>query len=183
MAKITYEDKEFLNKNENIADKNKVNDTDLNEIKEVVNGNDDNIGNLSNLNTTNKDSLVNAVNEINSHLEETILYKNNAHFYVFSINDDASNYKYFIVRIKGNIYPDYLKEETLLLVNPNNKSFSHCCCWYNSSNNQMYGGNFVFTISGTNVTIDSDSAGTVGANNAYGASAPLYTIIEILGYK
>ena len=63
MAKITYEDKEFLNKNENIADKNKVNDTDLNEIKEVVNGNDDNIGNLSNLNTTNKDSLVGAINE------------------------------------------------------------------------------------------------------------------------
>lgn len=41
MAKITYEDKEFLNKKENIADKNKVNDTDLNEIKEVVNGNYD----------------------------------------------------------------------------------------------------------------------------------------------
>lgn len=37
MAKITYEDKEFLNKNENIADKNKVNDTDLNQIKKVVN--------------------------------------------------------------------------------------------------------------------------------------------------
>ena len=32
MAKITYEDKEFLNKNENIANKNKVNDTDLNQI-------------------------------------------------------------------------------------------------------------------------------------------------------
>ena len=158
MAKITYEDKEFLNKNENIADKNKVNDTDLNQIKEVV-------------------------NEINSHLEETILYKNNAHSYVFSIYDDASNYKYFIVRIKGNIYPDYLKEETLLLVNPNNKSFSHCCCWYDISNNQMYGGNFVFTISGTNVTIAADVAGTVGANNASAASAPLYTIIEILGYK
>lgn len=141
------------------------------------------IGNLSNLDTTNKDSLVNAVNEINSHLVETILYKNNEHSSVFSIYDDASNYKYFIVRLKGNIYPDYLKEETLLLVNPNNKSFSHCCCWYNFSNNQMYGGNFIFTISGTNVTINSNSAGTVGANNAYGASTPLYTIIEILGYK
>ena len=64
MAKITYEDKEFLNKNESIADKNKVNDTDLNEIKEVVNGNDDNIGNLSNLNTSDKSNLVNAINEI-----------------------------------------------------------------------------------------------------------------------
>lgn len=41
MAKITYEDKEFLNKNESIADKNKVNDTDLNQIKEIVNNNFD----------------------------------------------------------------------------------------------------------------------------------------------
>ena len=65
MAKITYEDKEFLNKNESIADKNKVNDTDLNEIKNVVNENDDSVGNLSNLNTINKDSLVGAINEAN----------------------------------------------------------------------------------------------------------------------
>ena len=71
MAKITYEDKEFLNKNENIADKNKVNDTDLNEIKEVVNGNDDNIGNLSDLNTTDKSSVVNAINSANITFEKT----------------------------------------------------------------------------------------------------------------
>ena len=64
MTKITYEDKEFLNKNENIADKNKVNDTDLNEIKEVVNQNDDNVGDLSNLNTKDKSSLVNAINSL-----------------------------------------------------------------------------------------------------------------------
>lgn len=66
MAKITYEDKEFLNKNENIADKNKVNDTDLNEIKNTVNENDDNVGDLSDLNTTNKNNLVSAINELNS---------------------------------------------------------------------------------------------------------------------
>lgn len=64
MAKITYEDKSFINKNENIADKNKVNDTDLNEIKEVINENDDNVGDLSELNTNDKSSVVNAVNEI-----------------------------------------------------------------------------------------------------------------------
>lgn len=74
MAKITYENKEFLNKNENIANKNKVNDTDLNEIKNIVNQNDDNIGNLSNLNTTNKDSLVGAINEVNSKEEVVFDY-------------------------------------------------------------------------------------------------------------
>lgn len=183
MAKITYENKEFLNKNKNIADKNKVNDTDLNEIKEVVNGNDDKIGDLSDLNTTNKDSLVNSINEINTHLSEVVLYKNTNHLDKFVLNDDASNYKYFIVRLIGNIYPDYIKEETLLLINPNSKTFSHHACWYNFSNNQMYGGAFIFSILGKNITIQSNSAGAVGANNAYGASSPLYTITEILGYK
>lgn len=64
MSKINYSDKEFLNKNEEIADNRKVNDTDLNEIKQVVNTNDDNIGDLSNLNTTDKSSIVGAINEI-----------------------------------------------------------------------------------------------------------------------
>lgn len=67
MAKITYEDKEFLNKNENIADKNKVNDTDLNEIKKTVNENDDNVGDLSDLNTNDKSSTVNAINEVSKY--------------------------------------------------------------------------------------------------------------------
>lgn len=41
MSKINYTDKEFLNKNVEIADNRKVNDTDLNEIKQVVNENYD----------------------------------------------------------------------------------------------------------------------------------------------
>lgn len=73
MAKITYENKVALNVNSDIADVNKCNATDLNEIKEVVNTNDDNtttnsnaIGNLSSLNTTSKSNLVGAVNEVNT---------------------------------------------------------------------------------------------------------------------
>lgn len=99
MAKITYEDKEFLNKNENIADKNKVNDTDLNQIKEVVNGNDDSVGNLSNLNTINKDSLVGAINE----LLPIVLYETDKTFSavadntVISLNDNLSNYKRIVL--------------------------------------------------------------------------------------
>ena len=71
MAKITYENKVALNVNSDIADVNKCNATDLNEIKNVVNTNDDNItnnsnaiGNLSSLNTTSKNNLVSAINEI-----------------------------------------------------------------------------------------------------------------------
>jgi hypothetical protein len=36
---ITYDDKSYLNQNSDIADVNKVNDTDMNEIKTVVNNN------------------------------------------------------------------------------------------------------------------------------------------------
>lgn len=75
MAKITYEDKVALNVNSDIADVNKCNATDLNEIKNVVNENDDNttnnsnaIGTLSNLNTTEKSNLVGAINEVNNNM-------------------------------------------------------------------------------------------------------------------
>lgn len=73
MAKITFEDKVALNVNSDIADVNKVKDSDMNEIKNVVNTNDDNttknsnaIGILSSLNTTSKDNLVSAINEVNN---------------------------------------------------------------------------------------------------------------------
>lgn len=71
MAKITYENKVALNVNSDIADVNKCNATDLNEIKNVVNENDDNtnnnsnaIGNLSDLTTPVVSSLVGAINSI-----------------------------------------------------------------------------------------------------------------------
>lgn len=64
MAKITYVNKETINPQPSVADKNKVTSNDMNEIKSVVNENNDNIGALSNLNTTDKSSIVNAINEI-----------------------------------------------------------------------------------------------------------------------
>ena len=70
MAKITYQDKVFLNQNSQVADINKVTDTDLNQIKNVVNGNDANVGDLSDLNTVDKTSTVNAINEVVGRIEE-----------------------------------------------------------------------------------------------------------------
>jgi hypothetical protein len=64
MAKITYADKVALNVNSDIADVNKCNASDLNEIKDVVNTNDDNMGLLSNLTTPSKDNLVGAINSV-----------------------------------------------------------------------------------------------------------------------
>ena len=64
MAQITYADKTALNVNSSIADINKVNASDMNEIKSVVNTNDSNIGDLSSLATDTKTSIVSAINEI-----------------------------------------------------------------------------------------------------------------------
>lgn len=46
MAKITYENKETLNAQPSIANKNKVSSDDMNEIKTVVNNNDDTLSNV-----------------------------------------------------------------------------------------------------------------------------------------
>ena len=64
MSKINYTDKVTLNENPNVADVNKVKADDLNEIKNVVNANDDNVGDIANLKTTDKSSVVNAINKI-----------------------------------------------------------------------------------------------------------------------
>lgn len=64
MSKITYTDKVTLNENPNVADVNKVKAGDLNEIKNVVNANDDNVGDIANLKTTDVSSMVNAINEL-----------------------------------------------------------------------------------------------------------------------
>ena len=68
MQTISYTNKSALNQNAGIADINKCNDSDLNEIKSVVNANATECGNASSLNTTDKDSLVNAINEVNNGL-------------------------------------------------------------------------------------------------------------------
>lgn len=64
MSKITYDNKVTLNENPNVADVNKVKADDLNEIKNVVNANDDNVGDIANLKTTDISSVVNAINEV-----------------------------------------------------------------------------------------------------------------------
>ena len=64
MAKLTYANKTALNENPSIAAQNKITDNDMNEIKEVVNENDDNVGNLATLKTSTKSSVVGSINEL-----------------------------------------------------------------------------------------------------------------------
>lgn len=66
MSEITYDDKVDLQVATNIANINKVTASDMNEIKNVVNGNADEVGDITTLTTTDKTSVVNAVNELNA---------------------------------------------------------------------------------------------------------------------
>ena len=50
--------------NADIPANKKVQSSDMNEIKRVVNENDNKVGELNDLNTTDKSSIVNAINEI-----------------------------------------------------------------------------------------------------------------------
>lgn len=64
MSKIEFTDKVALNENASIPDVNKCKASDMNEIKQVVNENDDKVGELDNLTTPNKDSVVGALNSL-----------------------------------------------------------------------------------------------------------------------
>lgn len=64
MSKITYAYKETLYTNADVPANKKVQSSDMNEIKNIVNENDDKVGELNGLNTTDKTSIVNAINEI-----------------------------------------------------------------------------------------------------------------------
>ena len=75
MSKITYTNKVTLNDYPDIANINKCTAGDLNEIKTVVNENDDNVGDLTNLNTTNKTNIVSAINEVNTALNTVSIAK------------------------------------------------------------------------------------------------------------
>ena len=64
MGKIGFADKVALNENASIPDINKCKASDMNEIKQVVNENDDNVGNLTDLSTPNKNNIVGAINSV-----------------------------------------------------------------------------------------------------------------------
>ena len=66
MSEITYDNKVDLQVATNIANINKVTASDMNEIKNVVNGNAEEVGDITSLTTTDKTSVVNAVNELNT---------------------------------------------------------------------------------------------------------------------
>lgn len=132
MAKIQFEDKVALNENASIPDINKCKATDMNEIKNVVNGNDDLVGNLSTLNTTDKSSIVGAINEVYQNnvysTDETVVGKwiDGKPIYRKVINSICGNLRTllnelnidFLIDTKGNAWSNYDQKMPINAPNP-----------------------------------------------------------------
>lgn len=172
MAKITYENKEFLNKNENIADKNKVNDTDLNQIKEVVN--------------ENYDDLINLIPITLFETEKT--YSSVANDTVITLNDDITNYKRVIIYgitsdnsiCNAEIYKPQVNDKIALKFGANGNRSGYYA--YQDTHR-------LFSIS-SNTTIKYETgtyltAHTVSQNNIQGfvADVQLVKIYAVIGFK
>lgn len=110
MAKINFVNKVAVNENTNIPDVNKCKASDLNEIKEVVNQNDDNVGNPANLNTTSK-NVVGAINELDGKIKKiklVNLYENaNGSYSDITLSEKITNYDYLIIDYITNDGKDY----------------------------------------------------------------------------
>ena len=157
---ITYDNKSFLNQNQDIADVNKVNDTDMNMIKSVTNNN--------------------ANETIN--LQPIVLYDNDSNTSAsVTLNDTSANYSRFIIESKndGGFYT------SVVVDNPNGKIFNLITCEITStpyvyskwSKNQI-NGNVISLINYCQVRL-----GT-GANSvSYNASTTQNYIVKVLGYK
>lgn len=65
ITKITYSNKVNINANSSVADINKVNDSDMNQIKTVVNTNADNLGDVANL--VGATNVVDALTNMNTY--------------------------------------------------------------------------------------------------------------------
>ena len=88
MSKITYADKETLYINADVPANKKTQSSDMNEIKQVVNENDNKVGELNNLNTTDKSSIVSSINW----LTPTVLFNDETGVQQGNLSESVSLY-------------------------------------------------------------------------------------------
>lgn len=177
MAQITYADKNALNINNDIPDINKVNASDMNEIKSVVNTNADTLDNMivnSESNSTTKTYSCNYSN--NFQLKGNILYQNNSGATGdLTLNDSILNYEYYEIIPYGN-------ESHAIKNRVGTKSIV---------SRQAFDGTYLYTATET-ITLSGDQLNKTSIYQWYGAlSNPYqnqstidwYPIYQVIGYK
>lgn len=162
---ITYDDKSYLNQNSSIADINKVNDTDMNMIKSVVNNNATETSN----NTTAIANLtpVSLYDNASGSTGSVTLSSSSANFTYLEIFYMDENNSYSSVRI----------------YNSNGKNVSLISSQITSGKIQFYAKNIL--ISGTSITnVNGYTIIFTGSTfGGYNNSNNYILITKVLGYK
>ena len=158
MSKITYTDKVTLNENPNVADVNKVKASDMNEIKNVVNANDDDLNEIlktKNINLTINTDYVYSTDWDYACIKignvvflsiNTIAFKvgNIPNFGVILSNlpKPSTSHVFWLAPRHANI------EDFRVAINPNGQLLRHYAVdpeYGNSSDNQYHGSIIYFT--------------------------------------
>ena len=170
MGKITYADKTALNVNPDIAAENKVQDTDMNNIKQVVNGNVSSIGNESD---TWNSSTVYKIKDIVVY--ENIFYKNITGNY--TANDpsvDTTNWQPIsLYSMYNSLTTNYL-ESSQTSVNVNNNT------WTNVSSLELPAGLWI-VIAQFNYNQNANGVRQGNVSTTSGSSAVNFSINAVNG--
>lgn len=151
---ITYDDKSYLNQNSDIADVNKCCDSDMNEIKSVVNNNATELTNL----------------------QAAVLYNNeNNTLLSITLNDSCANYSYIEVFFTDMVRFGYTKVN-----NPNGNGFGAIVVGVVSGEVQLRCANY--TISDDVITNTYQHAITLKSATPEMFTGNIY-ITKVLGYK
>lgn len=151
---ITYDDKQYLNQNIDIPATNKVQDTDMNEIKSVVNNNANELINLQAIELFNGSTIGTA-----------------------TLSDSAENYSYLEIFFEGANNFSSVK-----VFEPNNKNVYLIVGWLNNNTNGNIKIANV-NISGTSITKMNYSAISYSTNSMTTDEENGITIRKVIGYK
>lgn len=151
---ITYDDKQYINQNADIPATNKVQDTDMNEIKAVVNNNANELINLQ------------AVELFNGSTTGTV-----------TLSDSSANYSYLEIFYEGANNFNSVK-----VFEPNNKNVYLISGWLNGNTNGNIKIASV-NVSGTSITKINYSAINYSTNSIVTNEENQMTIKKVIGYK
>lgn len=181
---ITYTNKSYINQNSGIADTNKVNDSDMNEIKSVVNANATILGDSSNLTSTDVTTAI-------KDLMGDVLYETNSPSTgnKLTLSKSIANYKRIVIYAWDSEVDNHYTTEVY-----NNGSSTITFTMQNGQAN--YGsGSYTAHLTLTNVSISNTtltkgyrtyvnvSQNAVQSQTATGGTSNSSRIQKIVGYK
>lgn len=210
-SKITWADKESLVTDPTIAEKNKVTDSNMNEIKSVVNENADQVI-LSDTEPTSNDNeiwiepngtlpYVNSeiANEygtatnigysqeyINEKTLGTSLYSNSSGTHeAFTLSEDIKHFREIEVTFGRSSWTNMKQKLRVVPQQSGTTPIGLIALYPTTDGNSLVLASAVFEIgsSGTNATFPRNTSGTIGSTGFVKDTATYVNVYEVVGYK